>query len=326
MRTFLLVASILYMFGTAHCNADPDLDLSGVPDPKLRQAIQNSSTSASPHFVSEYASEDQQREVLRLTQLMQAFGYLDAVITRHRGTNGLLLSPVSGHVYNLGYVAIEGPLPSHPAEFRAKIRLESERYVGQVARSDTVIDIGRKIVRVLEESGYPAPKIEKAELRKHPPAHLVGLHVSIDAGKQARFGDLIFSEAVAEDEFGPSDRFSRQNYHPAVIEALRQEIVRSGRYDRVSLSVEPRSDDTTIVDIHAKVKRISKSEEDLASHGWVGFRILAACCVMLAIRQTYVPALRGSRHRLSVAADAVIVLALLLGAAFATGRIIFMIS
>lgn len=326
MRAFLLVASILYICGTTHCNADPDLDLSDVPDPKLRQAIQNSFNSAPPHFVSAYAGEDQQREVLRLTQLMQAFGYLDAVITRHRGTSGLLLSPVSGHVYNLGYVAIEGILPSHPAELRAKIKLQSERYVGQVARSDTVFDIGRKIVRVLEESGYPAPKIEEPELRKHPLAHLVGLHVSIDAGKQARFGDLIFSEAVAGDEFGPLDRFSRQNYHPAVIEALRQEIMRSGRYDRVSLSVQPRSNDPMIVDIHAKVKRIGKSEEDLAAHGRVGLGILAACCVMLAIRQTYVPVLRGSRHRLSVAADAVIALALLLGAAFATGRIIFMIG
>ncbi|HEV7434332.1 MAG TPA: hypothetical protein VGO22_05620 [Pseudorhizobium sp.] len=236
------------------------------------------------------------------------------------------LTPRPGNLYNLGYVAVEGVPPFNPSEFNAKLRLRTERYVGQVARSDILSDIGRKIMRVYAESGYPAAKIQNVELRKHPRARMVGLHVTIEAGERARFGNIIFSKGGAVEELGPADQFDRLNYHPAVIETLHEQIESSGRFRRASLSIQPRPGEPGVVDIAAKLTRKNQSEDDLASHGRIGFGVLAACCVMLAVRQAFISISHRTARRLSTSADAVVAVALLLGAALAIGRATFLIG
>jgi outer membrane protein assembly factor BamA len=326
MRALLLATSIICLGPTGAVHGSLKLDLSGVTDPSLRQAIGSSFDLKTSDLVWLDEAEDQERQLSRLTQLMHSLGYIDGQIKRYEKADELRLSPEPGNLYNLGYVAVEGIPPSNPAQFQAKLRLHTERYVGQVVRSDILSDIGRKIMRVFEESGYPAAKIQNVELRKHPLARMVGLHLAVEAGERARFGNIVFTEAGAIEEFGPVDQFDGLAYHPAVIEALHEQIERSGRFRRVSLSVQPRPDEPDVVDIFAELKRKSQSEEELASHGRIGFGILAACCAMLAIRQTFSPIVRRGRRSVSVLADAVIAVALLLGAAFAIGRVHFMIG
>lgn len=303
--------------------AGMSLNLEGVKEPSLRNAIQGSFNFPSSGLVQADQIDDRDRETLRLTALMRSFGYLDAYMeTGHLAPQ---LSPVPGEIYSLGYVAVEGLWDAGSVGLQAKLRHRTEKYLGSPARSDKFFDLRRDVLQVFRESGFPAPVIASVELRKHALTRLVGVHITVKAGARASFGDVIFTEESALDLVDGAG-LAGLSYHPAAIDKLRMALEEANQFSRISLSPQIRTGDPAIVDVEAELQRKSKTQEELASHGLIGLGVLLTACAMIAFRQTRIAAFGKRRHGSGKMIDCLVAVALLTGAAFAVDRVLFLIG
>ncbi|URK89112.1 hypothetical protein LP421_32000 (plasmid) [Rhizobium sp. RCAM05350] len=109
---------------------------------------------------SRIASTIRETEAVRLTRLMQAFGYVEARTEVLKGADGQsVLRPEPGNIYSLGYVALNGLSGSIAGALQTKLQFVTDRYMGQAARADTIAVIRRDVLRVTEESQFPAPVV-----------------------------------------------------------------------------------------------------------------------------------------------------------------------
>lgn len=324
-RLFGLGLFFLSLFGTAH--AELKIGLEHVTEHALQETFVHSFNFPPGGLIQPNGAQDQEAETVRLTRLMQALGYLDAQMQTATGSDGQpLLLPVPGRLYDLGYVAVDGISGALPEFLQTNLRLRTERHLGGPARADTIADIRRDVLRVFQESRFPTPAVLAVDIRKYPSTMLAGLHISVEPGLQARFGEVILVEDGSLSEMGPAVHLSGSPYDPAAIDDLRTDIQESGRFRRISVSVQPREDDPALVDIVAELKRNNRAEEDLATHGLIGFGILLACCSLLILRQVAIATSAGREYRPLQVADVALAAALTAGAFFALDRVVFLIG
>ncbi len=324
-RLFGLGLFFLSLFGTAH--AELKIGLGHVTEHALRETIIHSFNFPPGGPIPANGVQDRETETVRLTWLMQALGYLDAQTEEATGSDGQpLLLPVPGHLYSLGYVAVDGISGAFPEFLQTNLRLRTERHLGEPARADTIADIRRDVLRVFQESRFATPAVVAVEIRKYPSTMLTGVHISVEPGLQASFGDVILTGDGSLSELGPAAHLNGAPYDPAAVDGFRTDIQVSGLFRRISVSVQPREGDPALVDIVAELKRNNRAEEDLAAHGFFGFSVLLACGSLLILRQVAVAAPAGRQHRLFQVADIVLVLALTAGAFFALDQVIFLIG
>jgi outer membrane protein assembly factor BamA len=258
---------------------------------------------------------------------MQALGYLDAQTETTTGSDGQpLLLPVPGSLYGLGYVAVEGISGAIPEFLQTNLRLRTERHLGEPARADTIADIRRDVLRVFQESSFATPAVVAVEIREYPSTMLAGLHISVEPGQQASFGDVILVGDGSLSEISPAAHLNGNPYDPDAVDNLRTDIQDSGLFRRISVSVQPRDGDPALVDVVAELKRNNRAEEDLAAHGLVGFSILLACGSLLILRQVALATSAGREYRSLQVADIALALALSAGAFFALDRVVFLIG
>lgn len=319
---FLLV----FLFLSETAEAGLKLDLERVTEPVLREAIENSFNFPSTGLVKPEGLHDQETEAVRLTRLMHAFGYIEARTEVLKGTDGQsVLRPEPGNIYSLGYVALNGLSRGIAEPLQTKLQFVADRYMGQAARADTIAVIRRDVLRMTEESRYPAPVIRSMVIRKDSPTLLAGLDISMETGPQARFGDVILRGGGEVDGGGIAKDLSGTSYDPAAVDRLRRQMEDLGKFRYISLSLVAREGNPAIVDIVADLRRKNKTEEDLADNG-LGLAVFVACGAMVILRQIVVSTSMIATRNPYPVIDIALVSALLVGAVLAFERIVYFIN
>ncbi|WP_455273818.1 hypothetical protein [Rhizobium herbae] len=237
-----------------------------------------------------------------------------------------MLRPEPGNIYSLGYVTLNGLSGSTAGALQTKLQFVTDRYMGQAARADTIAVIRRDVLRVAEESQFPAPVVRSMAIRKHSSTLLAGLDISVETGPQAMFGDVLLRGGGEAGGGEIARELKGTPYEPAAVDRLRRHLENLGQFRRISLSLVAREGNPAIVDIVADLQRNNKTEEDLADNGLVGLAVLVCCGAMVILRQIIVSTSMFTARHPYLVIDIALVSALLIGAVLAFERIVYFIN
>nr|CAD6405376.1 hypothetical protein REQ54_00014 [Rhizobium sp. Q54] len=327
MRPKLLLTIGILLSSAGVARADLEIVLDRLQDPLLKETIEHSLNFPPSGDVRPGRAHNGDLESQRLTKLMRALGYLDAHMQAAAApSGGMRLLPVSGVRYDLGFISVFGISGAERDALHASLHLRTDRYVGHPVRADSLLDIRRQVLQVLEEQGFPHPVITKVELLKDPPTQLAGMRVTVDAGERARWGEVVLVGARLPSHLTPAVQLAPVRYHPSTVDDLRAAIEKTGAFSRISLDVLRRQDESGVVDIHAKLEPRNKGARELAGHGLIGFGVLLSCCAVLAFRQTAIASSGRSGEKTERTLQAVVAASLAVGGIFALERLTFLIA
>lgn len=238
-------------------------------------------------------------EEARLSGVLKAQGYLGASV-RLTGQAGaavptdapaFTMAADPGALYRIGSVQVQGVGDPALAGAVPIIRDRIDAVVGTAASMATLTDLSTRIIRAVEQVGFPYAELTKSEIIADTTTQLAHMRLRIAPGAPASFGDVAFrvsgpSGPVVLDELVPfagGERYSRDRID-ALYDALEQLPLTT--HVRVKLAAP---DAAGLAPVHVDVKM--RPEPAALTRGRVtGIFFLALALGALVIRQGFLAA------------------------------------
>lgn len=252
-------------------------------------------------------------EQAKLSAVLRAFGYLDGnvAVDPTMAAPPLRLRPVPGRVFRIGAIAVALSEPGGD-EIEGDLLAIAQSSIGSRASGDVLGAMERRLVRRVQDAGYPHPQVVVRNLVPDLEEDLATVSLTIETGEAARFGRVslshgrVFTLAALQAilPFQPGDP-----YAPAKVDELRAALAVVPNIRAARVSVGDGVDADGGVPITVQVREVV-AEQLLTAGRSAGQLALGLVLGLLALRQITVAAGLGTRGLLVRGETALVILAL----------------
>lgn len=212
----------------------------------------------SDQAISDLATEID-AEVLRLTQLLKAQGYLDARMSVEGAGSAedpLRLIPRTGPIFSIGWIRLNGLEDAVLSNAAPAIRSVIKKHTGETATSKTLDALREGVRSELRNASFGKAIVPVPDLVPDIVTATAGVRFDIDAGRPLKMGRTHFEGSfrltdVSAGKLVPYELGDA--YSPQLIEQLREALKETGLVRRIRISLSERPDEAGFTDIFVKL-------------------------------------------------------------------------
>lgn len=314
-RVFLALAVVLC---ASHARADTRVRIAPTVDAELDALLAEHLTlplllDAEPG--ARDRSLDIAAEARKMAALLQSKGYLMArveVTGSATDADPLVLTPVAGNLYRIGWIRVDG-IGSVAPEVADAIEALIDAEVGRTATAGTLDAIRDGVVAVLRRGAHGHAVVPPPELAIDPRTSTAGITLAARPGAALTFGNTIFTGSFRLSGAQAADFVPYRAGDPYSAEAvatLRTALEDTDHFRKVRIELDPTANAIGQTDIHVDLRDRAPDVVELARSSGFGPKLLILAMLvfvlMECLRVTPLWSSRAVRRSVTLAAAGMI--------------------